>query len=285
MRYSLLYIALLVLTIPVSAQSLEEREQRLSNLFIQLNKSKSDAITDSLDAAIRQEWKDCFTDPACFSYPFESVRCCKLIASDQRVRLINWNIGHFDGTFRYSCFVLVKEPKSDQFRVVELTPLVAENPKLKSKVFTEDKWPGALYYEIIPMDKKGKSMQYTLVGWDGKDNLTNRKFVECMTVTDSNIKFGGEIFSAVDSQAKRLIYEYGESATASIKYYPKKGCIVMDHLSPSHDAMTGYYSEYGPDGTYDALLLKDGEWTYEERVDASQFTSDDGKPYKKPKKK
>jgi len=135
------------------------------------------------------------------------------------------------------------------------------------------------------MDKKGKAMQYTLLGWDGKDNLTNRKIIDCMTITDSNIKFGGDIFGQADNQSKRLIYEYGESATASIKFFPKKKCIVIDHLSPSHDAMTGYFSEYGPDGTYDALVLKDGEWEFIENIDASQFASDDGKPYRKVKKK
>lgn len=279
-----LIVALTLMT-QGTAQTLVEREQTLKGLFDQLNKSKSDVRSDSIGIQIHDEWKSCFNDPACFDYPFESVRCCKIISSDERVRLINWNIGHFDGTFQYFCFVLVREEKDSPMRVVELTPQSSENPKLKSKVFTEDKWPGALYYEVIPMDKKGKSMQYTLLGWDGKDNLTNRKIIDCMTITDANIKFGGDIFDQADNQSKRLIYEYGESATASIKFFPKKKCIVIDHLSPSHDAMTGYFSEYGPDGTYDALVLKDGEWTFIENIDASQFATDDGKPYRKAKRK
>ncbi|MFM7813919.1 MAG: hypothetical protein ACKO66_05320, partial [Flavobacteriales bacterium] len=155
-----LFLMLIAVTIATQgwSQALAEREQRLKALFEQLNKSKSDARADSIGFQIHEEWKSCFNDPACFDYPFESVRCCKIISSDQRIRLINWNIGHFDGTFSYFCFVLVKEDKELPFRVVELTPQSSENSKLKSKVFTEDKWPGALYYEVIPMDKKGKAM-------------------------------------------------------------------------------------------------------------------------------
>ncbi|MFM7234319.1 MAG: hypothetical protein ACKOZM_06985, partial [Flavobacteriales bacterium] len=70
----------------------------------------------------------------------------------------------------------------------------------------------------------------------------------------------------------------------SVKYYPKKNCIVMDHLSPKSPMMQGIYADYGPDGSYCMLQLKKDKWEFIDMVDVSQFSEDDNRPYRDPRK-
>jgi hypothetical protein len=133
------------------------------------------------------------------------------------------------------------------------------------------------------MDKKGRSDTYTLLGWDGKDNLTTRKIIDALTITGKKIRLGAGIFAAEDNVRKRYILEYSNEVSASVKYYPKKNCIVMDHLSPKNPMMTGVFADYGPDGTYHLFLMKNGKWEYIDNIDITEFAEGNDKPFYDPR--
>jgi hypothetical protein len=143
-----------------------------------------------------------------------------------------------------------------------------EPEKPESRFLTTEKWFGALYFEIIPMTRKGKSNTYTLLGWDGKDNLTTRKIVDALTINGDKIRIGANLFEYASDTRKRVILEYSNEVSASVKYYPKKNCIVMDHLSPKNPMMQGIYADYGPDGTYCLFELKKDKWIFMDEIDA-----------------
>jgi len=47
----------------------------------------------------------------------------------------------------------------------------------------------------------------------------------------------------------------------------KKGKrIIFDHLAPIDKKQEGVFMFYGADASYDALVLKGGEWWYKENV-------------------
>jgi hypothetical protein len=134
------------------------------------------------------------------------------------------------------------------------------------------------------MTRKGKSSTYTLLGWDGKDNLTTRKIVDAITISGDKIRLGANLFEYAGDSRKRVILEYSNEVSASVKYFPKKNCIVMDHLSPKNPMMQGIYADYGPDGTYCLFELKKDKWIFMDEIDISQFADDDSKPYRDPRK-
>jgi hypothetical protein len=135
------------------------------------------------------------------------------------------------------------------------------------------------------MTRKGKSTTYTLLGWDGKDNVTTRKIVDALTINGDKIRLGANLFEYAGETRKRLVLEYSNEVSASVKYYPKKNCIVMDHLSPKSAMMQGIYADYGPDGTYCLFELRKDKWVFMDEIDISQFADDDSKPYRDPRKK
>lgn len=288
---SVLFVILLFLSPAFQAMHPEDAEKRIALLHKQLAGSSSDEKSDSLSNAMRAIFQEMFEQqkesdqPSVFDYAFDQLQFCKVKSSDGRIRLFNWNQPHLDGTHKYYCFVLVKNLKQEDFVWYELKDNENEPEKIENKFLNADKWMGALYYEIIPMDKKGRGDTYTLLGWDGKDNLTTRKIVDAITIMGSKVRLGAGLYRLDDGTRKRMIFEYSEEVSMSVKYYPKKKCIVIDHLSPKNPMMTGIYADYGPDGSYDILMMKKGKWELIENADISEFVNGDDKPFRDPRKK
>jgi len=281
----ILSFILLVLTgLNASGSSVVETEQKLSYLHKQLASSMDDARSDSICEAMRQVWISSFENAEVFDYPFSQLNFSTLISKDHHIRLLNWNLPYRDGTYKYFCFLLIWDDEQKNFTWHELQDALHEPEKPESRFLTTEKWLGALYFEIIPMTRKGKSSTYTLLGWDGKDNLTTRKIVDALTINGDKIRLGASLFEYAGDSRKRVILEYSNEVSASVKYYPKKNCIVMDHLSPKNPMMQGIYADYGPDGTYCLFELKKDKWIFMDEIDISQFADDDSKPYRDPRK-
>ena len=274
-----LFFSFLLLVLVANAASPEEVESSIAALHTSIVKADTDARRDTICNEMRELFISSFDDPATFDYPFSKFQFCTLKSSDHRVRLLNWNLPYKDGTHKYFCFVLLWNEKEKNFSWTELIDNTREVEKIENKFLTPDKWLGALYYDIIPMEKKGRGDTYTLLGWDGKDNLTTRKIIDAMTITGKKIRLGAGIFKSDDGTRKRMILEYSDEVSASVKFYSKKKCIVMDHLSPKNPMMAGIYADYGPDGAYNMLQLKKGKWEYFEEIEVAQFSEDNDKPY------
>lgn len=290
MRYYILAV-LFFLATSIDAINPADAEKSIAMLHKQLAGSSSDERSDSISNAMRTLFLELFEQqepsdfPSAFDYPFDQLQFCKVKSSDNRLRLFNWNQPRLNGTHKYYCFVLVKNPKQLGFTWYELKDNENEPDKIENKFLNADKWMGALYYEIIPMDKKGRGDTYTLLGWDGKDNLTTRKIIDAITIMGSKVRLGAGLYRLDDGTRKRMIFEYSEEVSMSVKFYPKKKCIVLDHLSPKNPLMTGIYADYGPDGSYDILMMKKGKWELIENADISEFVNGDDKPFRDPRKK
>jgi len=283
MKFNLLGIAL-VFSIHSFGINAEEAELKLSFLYAQLAQSEDDARSDSICEAMRQTWIASFEHAEIFDYPFNRLKFCTIISKDHHIRLLNWNLPYRDGTYKYFCFLLVWDDSAKHFTWTEFQDSMHEPEKIESRFLTSDKWLGALYFEIIPMTRKGKSNTYTLLGWDGKDNVTTRKIIDAVTIQGDKVRLGANQFEFEGENRKRIILEYSNEVSASVKFYPKKGCIVMDHLSPKNPMMKGIYADYGPDGTYCMFMLKKDKWVFLDEIDISQFAEDNSRPYRDPRK-
>ncbi|MCB0396303.1 MAG: hypothetical protein KDD36_06605 [Flavobacteriales bacterium] len=197
-----------------------------------------------------------------FLYPFDSLSSiARLTAPDRTFRIFNWNMPLDDGTFRYFGMVQTYDKKKKSSMLFSLTDGSAEISDPESKLLGADNWYGALYYSIIPEQKK-RSTYYTLIGWDGNNPQTTKKVIDVIYFDKGKLRFGAPIFMIPKARPYRLIYEYSSQAIMSIRYYPEPHRIIMDHLAPSKPQLEGQFIYYGPDLTYDALELKEGKWIY-----------------------
>jgi hypothetical protein len=267
------------------AQVLVAYEDSIAKSYAALAAALSDDEKRAHAEAMERYFEASLAQPGAFDYPFSRLNMMKATSSDGRLRIFNWNLPYNDGTFRYYGFVVIRNLKTGEWNTIKLTDSEREIEKVEGKFLTPDKWMGALYFEIVPVKHKRKeqSETYVLLGWDGKDNVTTRKVIDAVTVTGpEKIRFGAPIFETPKGTQKRMIMEYSHEVSASVKYYPKKKCIVMDHVSPKAPELRGIYAEYGPDGTYDLLEFEKGKWILRENIDVGQFATDDDRPYNDP---
>jgi len=269
-----------------AGQQLALWEDSLVAHYQTLKNAQDDAGRTAASEAMRSVFLELLNDRNTFEYPFSRLTFSALKSSDSRVRIFNWNEPRKDGTFRYYAFVMMRNSPKEAHTWVELTSPVRETDRPETKFLTVDKWFGALYYEIIPVkSKRNKPADtYVLLGWAGKDFNTTRKVIDALTLQgNGKVRLGAPIFETPSGTRKRILFEFSSDVSMSVKYYPKKNCIVMDHLSPKNEMMEGIWSEYGPDGSYDLLQLENGKWKLYENIDVSRFSSSDDRPYTDPR--
>jgi len=266
-------------------QDLVAIEDSLLNYYTKLSVATTNADRDSASAKMKSFFIESFNNPETFDYAFSKLRFCTIKSSDNLVRLFNWNQPNEDGTYKYHCFVfrkIMKGKKQTSYDWFELTQAKREADKIESKYLNADKWIGALYYDIIPVGKKNVNT-YVLLGWEGKDEVTTRKMIDAIEFTGNKVRLGANIFKTATGTQKRVIYEYSNDISMSIKFYPKKNCIVMDHLSPKNPMMQGVFADYGPDGTYCLFKLEKDKWEYIDDINISEFVEGDERPFVDPR--
>jgi hypothetical protein len=131
---------------------------------------------------------------------------------------------------------------------------------------TPDKWFGMLYTQVIECNGF-----YTLIGWDGNDKLTQRKFVDVLYFKANGTPvFGKDVFKFPRKNPRRLMFEYSGEVSMSLKYVEKQDQIVYSHLASRQEGslLDGQFQFYGPDGSFDALVLKKNKWVTIEDIDA-----------------
>jgi hypothetical protein len=69
-----------------------------------------------------------------------------------------------------------------------------------------------------------------LLGWDGHNKMTKRKFVEPLTISKNSLKFGRAVFKMERGVQKRLVFEYSADVSMSLRYQEKQARLVFDHL-------------------------------------------------------
>lgn len=282
-KASLLIFLFSTFAFSVNAQSSNEAEQRILDLYTSMtNGNESNAIEQSNNMIAELESVSSLED--FFVYPFEALRMFKPVSSDGKLRVFTWNYPKEDGTQLYFGCVVFKTSKSGEPLFFKLKHTAVKAEKWDNKVYDGTKWPGALYYAVVPMSK-GKKVgnSYTLLGFESKDNLSNYKVIEVITLSNDGCKFGGNFFEFEDRNPKRVVFEYSDQVTCSLRYYEKQKTIVVDHLSPRESIYEGFFPEYGPDGSYDGYVLENGKWKYTPIIDIAPFVEGQKVPFSNPR--
>lgn len=264
---------------PGANDTLVSQELELDAVLKKLRKSYLNEDFVKYNNEFKTKLKQVLEINGSFVFPFDSLKTLSKISSpDGEFRLFNWNVEMESGVNNFYCFVLKKDGTiielKDNYRNID-------NPELKT--LPQTNWYGACYYKIIPMGR-GK---YTLLGWNGKDDITTQKVIETMSLSRRNVKFGYDLFDFPEEpreRKKRIILEYSNEAYVSLKHVETKteSQIVFSHLSPSTPQMEGYFQYYYPDLSYDGFTLKKGKWVFESDINIKNDKSNMDKLYNAP---
>ena len=241
----------------------------LKILFEKLKYSKNDTSRDSLNTIIASDLKNYISDNA-VSELQKIKNLSVLISEDKKVSILTWPILYSDFTYKFFGFVRYYEPDFGRYTVEKLKDNSDKIVNPERQILNPDNWYGAFYYKMV-YKKYKKNKIYVLLGWDGNNDMTNRKIIDVF-YSDENEEpvFGKNIFNSQDGIKKRLIFEYKEGISMNLRYDEKKDMIIWDHLSPSKPSLKGHFEYYGPDLTFDALFFEKGIWNYIPDVNLSK---------------
>jgi len=200
------------------------------------------------------------------NFSFSKLNTIGTVSSDdKKIRLFNWNIEQDDQSQKYYCYILRYDDRKKEFLVSELIDNSFLLPSKPDGILDGKDWYGALYYKIIPITKGSKQI-YTLLGLDANTTMSNIKLIDVLSFTGNVPKLGSPIFKTKTETLKRVFFEHSEKAYMSLKYEDNYKRIIYDHLSPETPSMTGFYSYYVPDFSYDAFILVKDKWILQEEV-------------------
>ncbi|MGB1003958.1 MAG: hypothetical protein ACPGVC_07010 [Salibacteraceae bacterium] len=189
-----------------------------------------------------------------------------LYSPDNAFRIITWNNSLKDGTYDYICFIQLAPNKNQETKWFELNDNHKSISRAESRSLKKDNWYGCLYYTIVPF-KKDKQSHYALLGWEGNNDFSNKKLIECLYFNKKNEPlFGKTVFKTNRLNKRRVVFEYSKEAYLMLRYNEDLKQIIFNRLEPTKPELKGLYSFYQPTMTFDAYQVKKGEWQFIEDV-------------------
>ena len=218
--------------------------------------------------------------PNSFNYPFSELENIAIsYPQDRSFRIFTWQLMHTDVNYQYFGFIQLNSSKSI---VYELKDFSKTLQKPESQIVTNDKWFGALYYNIRDFKTKD-GQKYLLFGFNSNDTTEKIKLCDVLTLKGGQVKFGAPVFEKKERGNKkmvnRLMLYHATDASIRFNYDDEMNMIVHDHLMdiPSQTPNIPFVSV--PDGTYEAYDLKKGIWQH---IDKLANTEMDEAPIPKP---
>ena len=231
-----------------SEKSIKSEYFRIINLDIFKRESPSVMLADSFYTLLQYD--------STFEFPFTTLdKIGKIYSPDHRLRIYSWNIPIGVDQNLYFAIIQYSGKKEKKMYSLKMKGV----PDYQGKI-SIDNWPGALYYEIVETKHAGQKY-YTLLGFDLNNLLTNKKIIDVVSIDDfDKFYFCPQLIQYNGKMTDRLVFEYNEKASMTLKFNEDKKMIIFDHLSPEKPSMEGNYQYYGPDFTYDGLKFEKGIW-------------------------
>lgn len=240
----------------------------LKGYFHLLSQSISDTEKLALNDTILHRLRPLVSSKELFSNKLAGFdKLSTLISSDQKLKVITWNIVLEDNSHRHLGFVVSLGIK-DALTVTSLEEKIFENQKIETQTLTPKHWFGHVYYEIVDFKDANGNKIYLLLGARSNNDLTKSKVVEPLWLTpNGQPRFGANCFDVSKQVPKRLIYQYSFYSSMMLRFDEKNKMVVMDHLSPKSPEYQGNSRYYVPDFSYDGLKLEKGKWTLAPDID------------------
>ena len=245
---------------------------RLAALGDSLIKGSNDTIRIESNKAFSLLTDSILTIPGSEYLSFHEVKALSVIKSpDNAFVIYNWMCQSYFPTPKYSYYGYLRTltKNGGSLKLYKLSEqLFEDNQEREAGRTGTENWTGCVYYKIILSKYKNKT-NYVLLGWAPHNQLSTRKIIESLSISNNRIQFGVPIFKTGSKPRPRIIFEYSYKSTMSLNYNGDKKMIVFDNLSSSdpRPEMKTVYSTYGPDMSYNGLKFEKGFWVLYKDID------------------
>lgn len=286
-------LLLLMLAMILPAATAQNRElmalhqQRLAELLMRTASAPTDnerylaseQAVGELSAALEEEQSE--------QWKWQLPKVASVLTSpDGLLRIFTWAVVRDNGEFE--CFGAIQyyNDREEEYQYSLLNDKSEEIMNREESLLTPANWLGAVYQELIQTSHAGKTY-YTLLGWNGVDNLTERKIIEPVILRGGTPQFGAPLFRR-ERNLRRVVLEYRNDAMVSLSYEEqfveeverervkvkgtnryrtvekrkqhKEKMIIFDEVEPQVQGMEGLFQYYIPSGLELAYAFVDGKW-------------------------
>ncbi len=255
---------ILFLCVPRTLAAQEPTQLLIAHLQA-MPRQVTDAGRDSTNTLIKHELRGLLERDDALRLDLSAVPMARVDATDGQFRLFTWNVPRGDGSHLFEGMLLYRHG-----RKIILMELRDMSPSITAPEVPElgpDRWYGALYYDVVPVQRGGKTY-YTLLGWKGHSKVETRKVIEVLHFKGGQPRFGAPLFGSGKLKASRKVFGFSFQAVMLLRHEVGKERILLDHLSPMRADMEGQWAFYGPDLSYDAFVWDKDHWRFERDVDA-----------------
>ena len=120
-----------------------------------------------------------------YYYPFDSViGISTLYAPDTSFRIITWGLAFDEYYSRQKGTIQMRTPDGSM-KIFPLRDVSEFSEKPEDSVRNRMNWIGAVYYNIIKTQFKGKNY-YTLFGYDRNSAMSSKKWIEVLSFNEKN---------------------------------------------------------------------------------------------------
>ena len=268
-NYILLIVGFLLFFNDINAQVTKESSMEIEELFDKLYYAESDHSKDSVNNLIINKLELYLFEQENDFSDLDSIKNLYNISSnDKYVFIFTWAVQYSNHKFKYFGFIKYYSEESRKYYIEKLNHN-SQKDEIIHRTILPSNWYGAVYYSLIFKKYKGER-HYILLGWDGNDHFTNKKIIDIIVIEEDEIPvFGKDVFKTKTGFNKRMIFEYGERVSMSLRYDKNLKMIIWDHLSPSKQELEGNFEYYGPDLTYDGFIFEKGIWNFISDVNLS----------------
>ncbi len=284
LKHSVTYlVALLFMLSGVSfAQNAQQVEDSVNHY---LNQIATDSDPDKQLKAhdnLQQLLSRSLRKPEIFHYSFSGVTRMAILGNPETgLRIWSWHVPLRNEAPRYGCVIAQFNPRKDMVEVHRLQQDLEEHYRDRA-TYATDNWPGALYYEMVPIGRRTPEY-YLLFGYDSHDNLSNKKMVDVLHFSGSRPRLGKSVFVKEGKSLHRLIFEYREEAVFSVGYYPEMDMIVFNDLGPTHPSLEGKFAHYVPLRGFSGYERQNARWVFKSEVDFMRERDERDKQFIDPK--
>ena len=271
-KQSILFILFLFCTNIIAQDNIEQikiLENSIYENFENIYFSNDDSIKEYLSIENIKLFEQILDYNESWDYDFKKLekRLSIIKSDDELVKITTWNIFFNNGTYKYFGFIQHRKKTTQNFKYFILNDKSAQIANPKTDILDDKEWFGALYYKIIT-NIDGNKTYYTLLGWDGNNDLSTKKIIEVLSFnTLGKPKFGFS-FSIYEQECQRIIFEYNQQAKMTLLFDENTQMLIFDYLVPINPKYEGIFQFYGPSSSsYDALYFELGKWNFKQDVD------------------
>lgn len=225
-------------------------------------------------------------EPKSFNYSWSRASNFAVIKSpDNLFKLFTWHVPKNNRSVENFGFLHVYSDGRKKFIIYPLYDKRNTFDYPEIMIGDHNRWYGAIYYSVIPLEAKGKTY-YTLLGWNGNNIFSNQKVIEVLHFKKDTPFFGAKIFKNYPKgKVARVIFEYNKEATLNLQYEnhaykvgtdkrdPKtkrviyatvrSDMIIFDELVPMADGMPNIAAYRVPESSLNqGFIPQDGTWVF-----------------------